>query len=82
MPTSPAPDGKSEMPNGHMQQDESARFVAKTGWAPRFGQGSLTSEEAQESLLDHQTLLESKLDDKFFGGTLAPSGHGGVGIFE
>lgn len=56
------------MPNGHMQQDESARFIAKTGWAPRFGQGSITSEEAQESLLDHQTLLESKLDDKFFGG--------------
>ena len=57
------------MPNGHMQQDESARFIAKTGWAPRFGQGSITSEEAQESLLDHQTLLESKIDDKFFGGT-------------
>ena len=56
------------MPNGHMQQDESARFIAKTGWAPRFGQGSITSEEAQESLLDHQTHLESKLDDKFFGG--------------
>lgn len=58
------------IPNGHMQQDESARFVAKTGWAPRFGQGSISAEEAQESLLDHQTFLESKLDDKFFGGTL------------
>lgn len=62
------------MPNGHMQQDESARFAAKTGWAPRFGQGSITSEEAQESLLDHQTLLESRLDDKFFGGTLPTLG--------
>ena len=70
MPASPVADGDSKVPNGHMQQDESARFVAKTGWAPRFGQGSITSEEAQESLLDHQTFLESKLDDKFFGGML------------
>lgn len=59
------------MANGHMQQEETAQFVAKTGWAPRFGQGSITSEEAHESLLDHQTFLESKLDDKFFGGTLS-----------
>ena len=70
MPASPVADGESKVPNGHMHQDESARLVAKTGWAPRFGQGSITSEEAQESLLDHQTFLESKLDDKFFGGTL------------
>ena len=70
MPASPVTDGESKVPNGHMQQDESARFVAKTGWAPRFGQGSITSEEAQESLLDHQTFLESKVDDKFFGGML------------
>lgn len=62
------------MPNGHIHQDESARFVEKTGWAPRFGQGSITSDEAQESLLDHQTLLESKLDDKFFGGMLLTLG--------
>ena len=68
---SPALDGESKVPNGHIHQDESDRFIAKTGWAPRFGQGSITSEEAQESLLDHQTLLESKLDDKFFGGTLS-----------
>ena len=56
------------MPNGHIHQDEADRYVKQTGWAPRFGQGSLTSDEAGESLLDHTTLLESKLDDKFFGG--------------
>ena len=28
----------------------------------------MTSEEAGESLLDRATFLESKLDDKFFGG--------------
>lgn len=49
-----------------MNHDDAARY-AKTGWAPRFGQGDLTEEEAGESLLDHQTALESKLDDKFFG---------------
>lgn len=55
------------MANGHTHKDDAARY-SKTGWAPRFGQGSITSEEAGESLLDHTTLLESKLDDKFFGG--------------
>ena len=58
------------MTNGHIHQDEADRYVKQTGWAPRFGQGSITSEEAGESLLDHATLLESKLDDKFFGGML------------
>lgn len=69
LPLSPPADGKSVMTNGHVQKDEADRY-AKTGWAPRFGngQGSLTSGEAEESLLDHTTLLESKLDDRFFGG--------------
>ena len=56
------------MPNGHIHKDETEDFEQKTGWAPRFGQGSITEEEAGVSLLDHSTLLESKLDDKFFGG--------------
>lgn len=66
VPLSTPPDGKSSVANGHAQKDDLARY-SKTGWAPRFGQGSITSEEANESLLDHSTLLESKLDDKFFG---------------
>lgn len=56
------------MPNGHVHQDDADRFIEKTGWAPRFGTGSIINEEGGESLLDHSTLLESKLDDKFFGG--------------
>ena len=67
MPISPPADGKTPSANGHTHKDDAARY-AKTGWAPRFGEGSITSQEAGESLLDHTTLLESKLDDKFFGG--------------
>ncbi|KAL9099720.1 MAG: hypothetical protein Q9163_004819 [Psora crenata] len=61
-----APNSEATIPNGHLTEDDTARY-AKTGWAPRFGQGSITEAEAGESLLDHQTMLESKLDDKFFG---------------
>lgn len=54
--------------NGDISADEKSQWVEKVGWAPRFGQGSITEAEATESLLDHQTFLESKLDDKFYGG--------------
>ncbi|KAK3173796.1 hypothetical protein OEA41_007128 [Lepraria neglecta] len=67
VPASPQPDGTSNMPNGNINHDENERYVQKTGWAPRFGQGSITEEEAGASLLDHATLLETKLDEKFFG---------------
>lgn len=40
---------------------------SKLGWAPRFGSGE-TEEDKEGNLLDHQTLLESKLDDRFYGG--------------
>lgn len=69
IPVSAPPNGKSIMPDDQLNQDDAERFIEKTGWAPRFGQGSITTEEAEESLLDHTTLLESKLNDKFFGGT-------------
>ena len=61
-------DGKQTKANGGISPDEDAQWVEKVGWAPRFGQGKLTEAEAEESLLDHQTFLESKLDDKFYGG--------------
>lgn len=54
--------------NGGISADEKSQWEEKVGWAPRFGQGSITEAEAAESLLDHQTFLESKLDDKFYGG--------------
>jgi len=68
IPPSPTSPRKPGLANGHVHQDESALFVERTGWAPRFGQCSITETEAGESLLDHQTFLESKLDDRFFGG--------------
>ncbi|KAK5228196.1 Tricalbin-2 [Exophiala xenobiotica] len=40
---------------------------SKVGWAPRFGSGETEEDKEAGNLLDHQTLLESKLDDKFFG---------------
>ena len=67
VPSSPTADAHSKT-NGHIPHDENQRWVERTGWAPRFGQGSITEAEANESLLDHMTLVESKLDDKFFGG--------------
>ena len=42
----------------------------KVGWAPRFGSGETDEDKQDErNLLDHQTALEGKLDEKFFGGT-------------
>ncbi|KAI9724274.1 MAG: hypothetical protein M1828_003698 [Chrysothrix sp. TS-e1954] len=39
---------------------------SRTGWAPRFGQGDPADDEGA-TLLEHQTFLEGKLDDKWFG---------------
>lgn len=40
----------------------------KVGWAPRFGTGETESEKGDDrNLLDHQTWIEGKLDDKFYG---------------
>ena len=55
-----APPGK----DGGM--DEDMRWARdRTGWAPRF---ELPKPEDEGTLLDHQTFLDGKLDDKFFGG--------------
>lgn len=68
VPISQTTDGDQIRANGGISADENASWVEKVGWAPRFGQEKLTEAEAGESLLDHQTFLESKLDDKFYGG--------------
>ncbi|EXJ62023.1 hypothetical protein A1O7_02455 [Cladophialophora yegresii CBS 114405] len=39
----------------------------KVGWAPRFGSGEKEEDMDERNLLDHQTALEGKLDEKFFG---------------
>ena len=54
--------------NGHMDVDEHERWVERTGWAPRFGSVASNGSIEGESLGDHQTWVEGKLDDKFFGG--------------
>lgn len=59
-----AQDKKSQQPNEAAPEDEYARD--RVGWAPRFGNGDPADDEG-DTLLDHQTFLESKLDDKFFG---------------
>ncbi|WPH00738.1 Hypothetical protein R9X50_00356800 [Acrodontium crateriforme] len=45
--------------------DEEEKY-SKVGWAPRFGNPG-DKEKDEGTLLDHQTFLEGKLDDKFFG---------------
>lgn len=62
------PDVDPSHANGSVSTDEQTQWAERVGWASRFGQGSITEAEAGESLLDHQTFLESKLDDKWFGG--------------
>ncbi|KAK4552899.1 Tricalbin-2 [Recurvomyces mirabilis] len=51
--------------NGHVAPDELDKY-SKVGWAPRFGNPGDKEEDAG-TMLDHQTFLEGKLDDKFFG---------------
>ena len=48
-----------------MDADENKRWVERAGWAPRFGNGETGP---TESFADHQTWIEGKLDDRFYGG--------------
>ena len=47
--------------------EEEAQW-SKVGWAPRFGSGETEEDKDERNLLDHQTALEGKIDEKFFGG--------------
>ncbi|KAF1952858.1 tricalbin [Byssothecium circinans] len=53
--------------NGHTVEPGEEDPWARVGWAPRFGMPGSEFQDDEPSMLDHQTLLESKLDDKFFG---------------
>lgn len=59
------PKNQQEQANGVPPEDDQWK---KTGWAPRFGTGE-TAEDKEDDVLisDHQTFLEGKLDDKFYG---------------
>ncbi|EKD15565.1 uncharacterized protein L3040_009107 [Drepanopeziza brunnea f. sp. 'multigermtubi'] len=50
-----------------IEDDDNERWVERTGWAPRFGNGASSDSMQEESLADHQTWVEARLDDKFFG---------------
>jgi hypothetical protein len=61
--------GRPTSANGGLPEQE--RWARdRVGWEPRFGTGE-TDEEKEDTrnLLDHQTFLEGKLDEKFYGGT-------------
>lgn len=49
--------------NGQPAEDDK---YSRTGWAPRFGGGNPADDEGP-TFLDHETLLETKLDEKWFG---------------
>jgi len=71
-PTAP-PKGKDGKPldhaaNGQIDAEDEDRWIERTGWAPRFGNGDTSSSMEGETLLDHQTWIEGKLEDKFYGG--------------
>lgn len=57
-----------EQTNGHAPElDEDARWD-RVGWAPRFGMpGSDDPEQDDGTMLDHQTWLEGRIEDKFYG---------------
>lgn len=56
-------DGGAKQANGHLTSGQQWQRDR----APHFEKQPQQAGEGEESLLDHQTLLESKLDDKFFG---------------
>ncbi|KAI9784218.1 MAG: hypothetical protein M1816_001040 [Peltula sp. TS41687] len=54
------------MPNGEIKAEDDNDRWEQTGWAPQFGFG-ITKDTDGETALDHQTWLEGRLDDKYFG---------------
>lgn len=71
-PTGPSKDANGKpMANGTagmVDAEDEDRWIERAGWAPRFGNGISSDSIMGESLLDHQTWVEGKLEDKFFGG--------------
>jgi hypothetical protein len=65
--------GKDETGKLVTDTEDNERWVERTGWAPRFGTGASDEPAEGETLADHQTWVESNLDDKFFGGELPES---------
>lgn len=64
-----APTANTGTANGAPPDGEQDQW-SKVGWAPRFGSGETEEDKDASNLLDHQTYLEGKVDEKFFGGEL------------
>ncbi|KAJ4299908.1 Tricalbin-2 [Kalmusia sp. IMI 367209] len=62
-PTSPT----SDKANGHLPKLDEDDEWGRVGWAPRFGMPGSENQDDEGTLLDHQTFLEGKLEDKFYG---------------
>ena len=54
----------------HAELTEEERWAEdRTGWPPQFEKvKDENGEEDEPTLLDHQTWIDSKLDDKYYGG--------------
>lgn len=65
----PVKDKEGNIVQGQQEGDKE-KWVDRTGWAPRFGNGVDPNAPVEESLLDHQTWVEGQLPDKFYGGKL------------
>lgn len=66
----PSKDGALPLPSSPTQTTANGNVQEEADWdkvggPPKFGSGQ--KEKSQGSLLDHQTFLEGKLDEKFFG---------------
>lgn len=54
--------------SAHGNVEGNARWAReRTGWPPRFGGGDPRDDQGP-GLLDYETWMEGKLDDKWFGG--------------
>lgn len=65
-PPSTKDDAKKNLANGELTEEQ--RWARdRTGWSPQFAKPDASTED-EVTLLDHRTLLEDILSDKFFGG--------------
>lgn len=68
---SPTTPGKANA-DGRFLADEEDHWE-RVGGPPRFGQAEAMDED-ETTMLDHQTWLEGKLEDKYYGGEFQYSG--------
>lgn len=62
------PDHHQQELNGHAPELDSDARWQRVGWAPRFGMpGSEHKDQDEGTLIDHQTWLEGRIEDKFYG---------------